>query len=118
MKNIVHEAEVVGQPEICGSAFDLITPESSESKTMSLATIVIEPGKSSTRHYHKRMEEIYYIVDGIGRMWLGDSEHEVMGGSAIFIPINVPHHIENLGQTPLKLVSIDTPPFDPGDIYY
>ena len=118
MKKLVfNESEIVGEADICGKAIDLINRESSDCESMSIATILINPGDSSQRHFHKVMEEIYYFVEGEGLVELGGEICHVGPGIAVFIPRNLLHHIENTGSTTLKLISVDSPPFDTQDIY-
>ena len=47
------------------------------------------PGASTTPHYHPRTEEIYYVVEGTGRMQVGDELREVRPGDAVAIPPGV-----------------------------
>lgn len=114
----VHEDDVPPFPDLCGEAIDLINSEVSSAKKVSLATIYVEPGKSSPLHYHKVMEEIYYFVEGSGLVTVGSQTFEVRPGAAVFIPVGEPHQVINNSERRLKLVSADSPPFDPHDIYY
>jgi len=115
---IVDEVSVAGNRELCGIALDLIHADNSSSKLMSLATIILAPKERSKLHYHKKMDEMYYFVSGEGRVLLEESWREVRSGTAVFIPKRVIHQIDNTGDVPLKLISVDTPPFDTKDIYY
>jgi mannose-6-phosphate isomerase-like protein (cupin superfamily) len=116
-KLVFRESEMTRMKDICGEAIDLINSETTSARGLSIATIYVEPGKRSTRHFHKRMEEIYYFIEGTGRVSIGDDVYDVGPGSACYIPINMLHQIENIGSSTLKLVSVDSPSFDPMDTF-
>ncbi len=113
---VIHEKEARREPDICGVALELINRDTSYPKNVSIATLLIEPGKSSTEHYHKRTEEIYYIIDGSGVVEISGKSYTVETGHAVLIPIGEKHRIENTGTNVLKFLSVDAPIFDPEDV--
>ena len=67
----------------------------------------LEPGTSEGTHTHQEegaLEEIYYFLQGQGRMWIGDDPVAVSAGDAILVPAGVPHGFENNGTSPLRVV--------------
>lgn len=42
-------------------------------------------------HYHERTDEIYYVIDGSGRMQLDDQEIELQPGVVVYVPRGVKH---------------------------
>ena len=42
-------------------------------------------------HYHKRTDEIYYVLHGAGRMKLDDKEIELHKGVTVYVPRGVKH---------------------------
>ena len=42
-------------------------------------------------HYHQRTDEIYYVLDGQGRMRLDDDEIELHNGVVVYVPRGVKH---------------------------
>jgi len=42
-------------------------------------------------HYHERTDEIYYVIDGQGRMRLGDKEFELHKDVVVYVPRGVKH---------------------------
>ena len=117
-KTIVHENEGREVPDICGKALELLNQGNSDCKFMSIATILINPGESSRLHYHKIMEEIYYIVEGEAEISIQNERNRVFQGHAILIPIGVSHQIKNIGDKTLKFLSIDAPPYLENDAYF
>src|SRR5262245_1240926 len=46
---------------------------------------------SAKLHYHQRTDEIYYVIDGQGRMQLDDEQIELHSGVAVYVPRGVKH---------------------------
>ncbi|NIP91938.1 MAG: cupin domain-containing protein, partial [Akkermansiaceae bacterium] len=42
-------------------------------------------------HYHEKTDEIYYIIDGEGKLVLDDDEVEVHKGMVVYVPRGVRH---------------------------
>jgi mannose-6-phosphate isomerase-like protein (cupin superfamily) len=53
---------------------------------------------------HQLTEEIYHITEGSGIMTLGSEEFKVKKGDTICISPGTPHRIQNIGNTPLKIL--------------
>lgn len=66
-------------------------------------------------HKHLEHTESVYILEGSGKMQLGDSIFQVNAGNYLFIPKNTPHKVVVTSQNPLKVISIQTPMFDGSD---
>jgi len=67
-----------------------------EVRNQSLAEATLPPGAATEPHYHPLTEEIYYILEGAGRMRVGDEARDVVPGDGIAIPPGAPHQITNL----------------------
>jgi mannose-6-phosphate isomerase-like protein (cupin superfamily) len=79
------------------------------------ALVTVDAGRCSPAHYHRCTEELYYIVEGRGRMRLGSEIREVGPGDTICIRPNVVHAIENVTSAPLRFVCVTAPPYDQAD---
>jgi mannose-6-phosphate isomerase-like protein (cupin superfamily) len=55
-----------------------------------------------TRHYHDQ-PEVYYVLAGEGIVYVGDAEHRVRRGSALYIGGRVVHGADSLGTEPLSI---------------
>ena len=64
----------------------------------SLAEATLPPGAATEAHYHPNTEELYYILQGEGRMRIGPEVRAVRPGDGIAIPPGVPHQILNPGE--------------------
>lgn len=91
---------------------ELLHPErDSEAKiSYSFAIAYVEPGKATYRHY-LRQSEVYYIIEGIGNMHIGEETKEVQSGDAVYIPPEKEQWIENTGQNVLVFIALVSPPW-------
>jgi mannose-6-phosphate isomerase-like protein (cupin superfamily) len=78
---------------------------------MSLATETLFPGHHTQPHWHAQVEEIYYILQGEGRMEIGSEACAVRAGDAILIPLHRMHCLHNTGAGPLVLLCPCSPPW-------
>jgi len=68
----------------------------------------------SRAHYHKRMTEIYLVLEGSGHMELDGKRIEVRAMSAIYIKPGCRHRA--VGN--MRIVNIPVPAFDPADEWF
>ena len=83
---------------------------------LSLAEALVKPGERTACISHRTIEEIWYIVRGIGRFYrqMPDGEEqtaEVAPGDALLIPTGYRFWIENTGPSNLVFLCCDTPPW-------
>lgn len=81
----------------------------------SLAEARLPPGASTMPHYHPLTEEIYYLLDGSGRMTIGDETCDVGPGDAIAIPPGAVHTIANTGSGTLTFLCCCAPGYEHND---
>ena len=79
------------------------------------ATISIQDG-SPPKHLHANANEIQYILDGKGTIWLGDKEVTVKPGDLVIIPKGTPHAGTKPNGRTIKAIAIKTPPQAPDDV--
>ncbi len=68
-----------------------------------LRVIEVQPGGHTPKHTHPYEHE-NYIVEGQGRVLLGDEWHDVAEGSVVFVPADMLHTYENTGDTPFRFL--------------
>ncbi len=78
------------------------------------ATISIQLG-NVPKHMHPNTNEIQYILDGTGTIWLGDKEVTVKPGDLVIIPKGTPHGGTKPISGQVKAIAIKTPPQAPDD---
>lgn len=84
---------------------------------MSLAMETLRPGQHTVPHWHRFLEEIYYIIQGKGRIEIGSEAAEVHAGDAILIPVNTLHCLYNTGDENLVLLCPVSPPWTAEDYH-
>jgi mannose-6-phosphate isomerase-like protein (cupin superfamily) len=74
----------------------------------SLAHATVKPGER-TRPHRLKTSEVYYLMEGQGRMYLDGEVAEVWAGCAVYIPPGSRQHIENTGTGNLVFLCIVDP---------
>ncbi len=86
-----------GQWEVLGSATDHVVKR-----------IVVTPGKRLSLQRHTHRSEHWVIVQGLGRITLGDAARLIGVGDYVFIPCGELHRIENIGTVDLVFIEVQT----------
>jgi mannose-6-phosphate isomerase-like protein (cupin superfamily) len=110
-------AQVIHVPELTGDALGPASATGFRSKmfvSADGATISVQDG-NVPRHMHPNTNEIQYILEGTGTVWLGDKEVHVKPGDLIVIPKGTPHAGTKPDGRPFKAIAIKTPPQAPDD---
>ena len=94
---------------------ELLAHRNSCIRKQSLAEARLQPGGRTTPHYHPLTEEIYYVLEGTGRMRIGQEMRNVGSGDAIAIPPGAVHTIENTGAVTLKFLCCCAPGYEDAD---
>jgi mannose-6-phosphate isomerase-like protein (cupin superfamily) len=94
---------------------ELLAHRNSCIRKQSLAEARLPPGARTTPHYHPATEEIYYILEGTGRMTIGEDTKDVMPGDAIAIPPGQIHTITCTSERPLKFLCCCAPGYEHAD---
>jgi len=94
---------------------ELLAHRNSCIRNQSLAEARLPVGATTTPHYHPRTEEIYYVLQGRGRMRLDEDVREVGPGDAVAIPPGTPHQITNIGRGVLKFLCCCAPAYEHED---
>jgi mannose-6-phosphate isomerase-like protein (cupin superfamily) len=72
---------------------------------------VVEIKKDSRAHWHKKLTEIYYVLEGRGRLEADGDRVALAPGTAVLIRPGCRHRA--VGR--LKVLVVAMPPFDPAD---
>ncbi|MDQ6619714.1 MAG: cupin domain-containing protein [Pseudomonadota bacterium] len=81
------------------------------------ATVQLQSGNVK-KHIHRNSDEIQYIVEGSGAMWLGNERKEFKPGTIIIIPKGTPHAGTIVTSGPVKALAIKIPPQMPDDTVF
>jgi mannose-6-phosphate isomerase-like protein (cupin superfamily) len=90
---------------------ELMHPDINPSLRQSVAEATVPIGGETLLHRHLKSDEIYYILEGDGRMFLGGEEFDAIDGDTIYIPSGTPHRIRNIGSVPLRIFSFSCPAY-------
>jgi mannose-6-phosphate isomerase-like protein (cupin superfamily) len=107
---VVHmdELDAVGCP--CGSAKRAFGEDPDQIATLHVVNIKAD----SQTHYHKKLTELYFVLEGEGQMELDGRRVDIRPGSAIMIKPGCRHRA--IGN--LKILNVPIPAFDPEDEWF
>jgi len=81
------------------------------------ATIGIQSGNVA-KHMHPKTDEIQYILEGSGAMWLGGERKEFKAGTLIVVPKGTAHGGTLVTAGPVKAIAIKIPPQPKDDVVF
>jgi len=90
--------------ETLRDTYYLVDPEISPSKNLKMGFTTVYADGKTTGHSHADQEEVYYVIQGKGRMVVGDTQYDVKAGDALYVPFGVFHTTYNTGILPLQLL--------------
>ena len=111
-------AQVIHAYELNGDAISTPSVSGLRFKTVALAegaSVAIQDG-NTPKHLHHLSNELQFVLEGTGTMWLGDKEVRLRPGDLVVIPKGVPHGGTKTDGRPFKPSAIKTPPQAPGDM--
>jgi quercetin dioxygenase-like cupin family protein len=73
-----------------------------------LAIARLEKGKTIEAHVDP-MEEIYFLLSGVGEMGVDEETRPVSPGDAIWIPAGSPHSLTNTGEEDCIILVVASP---------
>ena len=114
--NRLHDGKLTAFTTKDGSEIrELLAHRNSAIRVQSLAEARLPPGAKTTAHFHRRTEEIYYILEGCALMRIGQQSRAVRAGDAIAIPPGEEHQITNTGTDVLKFLCCCAPGYEHDD---
>jgi len=72
-------------------------------------TVGLQSGNVN-KHMHPKTDEIQYIIEGSGAMWLGGERKEFKAGTLIIIPKGTAHGGTLVTSGPVKAIAVKFPP--------
>jgi mannose-6-phosphate isomerase-like protein (cupin superfamily) len=85
-------------------------------QNQSLAEARVPAGGATQRHYHKRSEEFYFILEGVGDMEIDSETRRVGPGDCVLIPPGAPHTIR--AETAMRFLCCCAPAYSHEDTYF
>jgi mannose-6-phosphate isomerase-like protein (cupin superfamily) len=72
--------------------------------------------RDSARHYHRETTEVYYILEGTGKIELNGDRHDLEPGTVIWIEPGTRHRVTS--EMGLKTIVFALPAFNPDDEWF
>ncbi len=99
---------------------DVLAPDGSEVRLLcqlsggSMAHFTLQPGQVAKAVRHRTVDELWFFVSGLGRMWRGGETVDVGPGVSVSITVGTPFQFRADGDEPLTAVAVTMPPW-PGE---
>lgn len=87
-------------------------------RNQSLAEATLPAGRATERHYHRELEEIYYVTSGGGEIEIDGRRATVAPGDAILIPPGAWHQITASPEGDLAFLCCCAPPYRHEDTFF
>ena len=71
----------------------------------SVSLAQLQPTLSYEKHQHQDHEELYYIINGKGKIKIGKEESQFRDGDIIYIPERTEHTITNTGEEIIEFLA-------------
>jgi Mannose-6-phosphate isomerase len=94
---------------------ELMAYRNSGAKRTSLAEASLPPGGKTDCHYHPEVEEIYYFLEGRGKVLAGDAFYDVEPGDSILHLPGARHQTWNTGDVKLVFICVCAPAYEHDD---
>ena len=105
-----HEDQAEREASACGYRYRLLSRGDDDVAAWAHAVDIDD----ARPHYHKRATELYYVLEGEGKVVLDGRENEVRKGTMVHIPPGVVHSA--LGK--MRVLVVGIPDIDDSDVFY
>lgn len=95
----------------CGTSTRILTGADGAPASLHVTAIT-----DSVRHYHRETAEVYYILEGSGKIELNGEWHPVEPGTVVWIEAGTRHRVVSEGG--LKTIVVALPAFNPADEWF
>jgi quercetin dioxygenase-like cupin family protein len=107
---VAHLPDISPVPCPCGSTRRAFTNDPQQIASLH----VVQVDQQAVTHYHRRMTELYYVLEGNGQLELDGQLFEVGPGSSALIKPGCRHRA--VGQ--MTILNVPIPAFDPDDEFF
>ena len=91
----------------------LLNPSNSKSDKITITEVHLEVGAIQPRHKHNTSEQIWYALQGKGKLLLeNETEKDFVSGDVVRFAENEIHGLFNSGNTEFIYISVTSPPID------
>lgn len=68
--------------------------------------VIVMPGQVTAKQIHFHRTEHWVVVSGTAKVYLENESYLIAENESTFIPVGVPHSIENPGKIPLEIIEV------------
>ena len=110
--------EVENFKALGGTLKRMFNPETAGTENMTFSVGYFPPGEGLQSHLHPESEEVYYVVRGIGEVYLGKEKTpmSIEPDMAIYIPSGVIHGVKNTGEKRLIICFFVAPGMEKSEV--
>ncbi len=108
VRRVLEDVQPVPCP--CGQSIRAITGMDNDLTSIHVVAI----SRDSKLHYHKKLTEFYYVLEGEGTIELDGESHPLKPGISVMIKPGCRHRA--VGD--LKIINVPVPKFDPEDEWF
>ncbi len=110
MPTVIHKAGE-GEAVAAGGASIVLKASTEETDgAFVLAETVVEPGfPGPPPHFHERLHDVFYILEGTLTVLVDDTEHEMGPGDFAHISPGTVHTFSNRSDSDVRVLNLSTP---------
>ncbi len=75
-----------------------------QAKNFSMGFVTLDADGGQVPWHNQEQEEVYFIINGMVEMCLGEERRIIEGGQAVYIPSGVFHQVTNIGDSPAEMI--------------
>lgn len=114
---VIRARDVKVEKILGGPIKPIINSKTAGSKNLVFALGVFDSGEELVPHIHPQSEEVYYVLQGKGTVYLGEERKEIQiePEMALYIPPGTIHAIMNTSQQRLTVAFFIAPGTEPSE---
>ncbi|MEM3019157.1 MAG: cupin domain-containing protein [Candidatus Bathyarchaeia archaeon] len=107
--------EIEAQWILGGPIKRIVNAQTSGAQHLNFSIGIFDPGQGLRTHIHPISEEVYFVLEGRGTVFIGEERNEVAieTGMAIYIPPGTIHGVKNTGSERLTIAFFVAPGREP-----
>jgi len=119
MSKVIKLEDAETRKALGGTLKVMFTPKTADTKNLVFSVGYFSPGEGLNAHIHPESEEVYYVIEGKGTVYLGDDLKEVPiePNMGLYIPPGTVHGVTNTGKRRLLIAFFVTPGKEPSKEY-
>jgi mannose-6-phosphate isomerase-like protein (cupin superfamily) len=88
----------------------MIEDGSGTAHRLAVAVLTVPPGTDGPPpHWHQKHDETFYVIAGVARFNVGETQHDAPAGTFVSVPIGAEHTFANPGNEPAIILNTFTP---------